>query len=116
MRNISKQYAVDGKLTFITVDPYLETKLADSIQNFPQGSYPAISPELTQHIYDQLEELERQFMLMGLPLIVLCTSRIRLPFRRLIERFKPQVAVLAINEVNPELEAEVKGSLTSNEN
>ncbi len=116
MRNISKQYAVDGKITFVTIDPYLETKLSESLQNFPQGSYPAISPELTQHIFNQLDDLERQFILQGLPLIVLCTSRVRLPFRRLIERYKPQVAVLAINEINPELEAEVKGSLMSNEN
>ena len=116
MRNISKQYSIDGKITLVTIDPYLETQLADSIQNFPQGSYPAISPELTQHIFDQLDELEKQFMLMGLPLIVLCSSKIRLPFRRLIERYKSHLAVLAISEINPDLELELKGSLVSDEN
>jgi flagellar biosynthesis protein FlhA len=116
MRNISKQYSIDGKITLVTIDPYLETQLADSIQNFPQGSYPAISPELTQHIFDQLDELEKQFMLMGLPLIVLCSSKIRLPFRRLIERYKSHLAVLAISEINPDLEVELKGALVSDEN
>lgn len=116
MRNISKQYSVEGKITFVTIDPYLETKLAESIQNFPQGSYPAISPELTQHIFDQLEKMEKQFMLMGLPLIILCSSRIRLPFRRLIERFKPHLVVLSISEINPDLEVELKGTLVSDEN
>lgn len=116
MRNISKQYSVEGKITFATIDPYLETQLTESLQNFPQGSYPAISPELTQHIFEQLEELEKHFTLLGLPLIILCSSRIRLPFRRLIERLKPHLAVLAINEINPDLEVEIKGSLAVNEN
>jgi flagellar biosynthesis protein FlhA len=114
-RNISKQYSVDGKITIVTIDPLLESQLSESIQNSPQGSYPAISPDLTQFIFEQLEKLERQFILMGLPMVVLCSSRIRLPLRRLIERFKPQIAVLAINELNPDLDVEIKGSVMSNE-
>jgi flagellar biosynthesis protein FlhA len=111
-RTISKQYADAEKMHIITIDPHLETQLADSIQNFPQGSYPAISPELTRSILDKLNELERQFILLGLPPIVLCSSRIRLPLRRLLERFKPYVVVLSINEINPNLQIEIKGSLT----
>ncbi|HWQ76450.1 MAG TPA: flagellar biosynthesis protein FlhA [Syntrophomonas sp.] len=115
MRNISKQYSIDGKISFVTIDPALETKLTESIQNFPQGSYPAISPELSKHIFNQLDAMEKQFMVLGLPLVVLCSSRIRLPFRRLIERFKPSVAVLSISEINPDLDIEIKGSLTADE-
>lgn len=116
MRNISKQYSTEGKMTVITIDPLLESKLADSIQNYPQGSYPAISPELSQVIFDQLESLERLFVLSGSPPVIACSSRIRLPFRRLIERFKPHFAVLAISEINPDLEIELKGTLTADEN
>ncbi|MEA4924149.1 MAG: flagellar biosynthesis protein FlhA [Syntrophomonadaceae bacterium] len=115
MRNISKQYSVDGKITIVTIDSLLESQLSDSIQNSTQGSYPAISPDLTQYILEQLEKLEKQFILLGLPMVIVCSSRVRLPLRRLIERFKPQIAVLAINELNPDLDVEIKGSVMSNE-
>lgn len=115
MRNISKQYSIDGKITIVTIDPYLEAHLTESLQNSSQGSYPAISPELTQYIFDQLESLEKEFLLMGLPLIILCSSRIRLPLRRLVERFKPHLVVLGINELSPSLDVEIKGSVVSNE-
>jgi len=115
IRNISKQYSIDGKITIVTIDPYLETHLTESLQNSSQGSYPAISPELTQYIFDQLESLEKEFLLMGLPLIILCSSRIRLPLRRLIERFKPHIVILAVNELSPSLDVEIKGSVKSNE-
>jgi len=115
MRNISKQYSIDGKITIVTIDPYLEAHLTESLQNSSQGSYPAISPELTQYIFDQLESLEKEFLLMGLPLIILCSSRIRLPLRRLVERFKPHIVVLGINELSPSLDVEIKGSVVSNE-
>jgi len=115
MRNISKQYSTEGKITIVTIDPLLESQLSESIQNSSQGNYPAISPDLTQYIFTQLEKLERQFLLLGLPLVILCSSRIRMPLRRLIERFKPHIAVLAINELNPDLDVEIKGSVMSNE-
>jgi flagellar biosynthesis protein FlhA len=115
MRNISKQYSNDGKITIVTIDPLLEAQLSESIQNSSQGNYPAISPDLTQYIFAQLEKLEKQFLLLGLPLVILCSSRIRMPLRRLIERFKPHITVLAINELNPDLDVEIKGSVVSNE-
>ena len=115
VRSISKQYAKEGKINVITLDPYLETQLAESIQNTPQGGYPAISPELTRSLFEQLGKMEEKFQLLGEPLIILCSSRIRLPFRRLIERFKPHLVVLGINELTPDLEVEVKGTVISSE-
>jgi flagellar biosynthesis protein FlhA len=115
-RTISKQYASEDKIHVITIAPYLESQLADSIQNFPQGSYPAISPDVTKNILAELDELEKQFILLGLPPVVLCSSRIRLPLRRLLERFKPHVVVLSVNEINPSLQIEIKGTITAYDN
>ncbi|MBZ4686954.1 MAG: flagellar biosynthesis protein FlhA [Clostridiales bacterium] len=114
-RNISKQLSVDGKMTVVTLDTALEKQLLDSLQNTSEGSYPAISPEVTQHIFNQLKEAGEQFSLMGLPPVVLCSSSIRLPFRRLLERFMPDFSVVAINELTPDLEVEAIGTVMSNE-
>ncbi len=115
MRNISKTYSVNGKITILTIDPHLESKISDSLQTVSQGSYPAISPELTNRIFEQLEQMEKEFVLLGLPPVIICSSRIRLPLRRLIERVKPQFAVLAINELDTNLDVEIKGSVTADE-
>ncbi len=114
-RSISKQFSRDGRITIVTVDPSLESKLVESLQNTSQGVYPGISPEMTQVVFDQLEKLERQFTLLGLPLIILCSSKIRLPFRRLIERFKPNVVLLAVNELASDLEVDIRGAVTAGE-
>ncbi len=114
MRNISQQYSIEDKITTLTIDPYLETQLAESLQTSSQGSYPAVAPEVSQNIFNQLDKMEKQFLLLGLPPIILCSSRIRLPLRRLIERFKPHFAVLAVNELDPNLEVEIKGSVMAN--
>jgi len=114
-RSISKQFSRDGRITIVTVDPSLESKLVESLQNTSQGVYPGISPEMTQVVFDQLEKMERQFTLLGLPLIILCSSKIRLPFRRLIERFKPNVVLLAVNELASDLEVDIRGAVTAGE-
>ncbi len=114
-RSISKQFSRDGRITIVTVDPSLESKLVESLQTTSQGVYPAISPEITQMVYDQLEKMERQFTLLGLPLIVLCSSKIRLPLRRLIERFKPNIVLLAVNELTSDLEVDIRGAVTASE-
>lgn len=114
-RSISKQFSRDGRITIVTVDPSLESKLVESLQTTSQGVYPAISPEITQVVYDQLEKMERQFTLLGLPLIILCSSKIRLPLRRLIERFKPNIVLLAINELTSDLEVDIRGAVTASE-
>jgi len=115
VRTISKKYTNEGKITVMTIDSALETQIADSLHNTAQGSYPAISPDLTQHIFSQLEKAEERFSLLGIPPVILCSPRIRLAFRRLIERFKPQFAVLSINELTPELEVEVVLTVVGNE-
>lgn len=114
-RSISKQFSRDGRITIVTVDPSLESKLVESLQTTSQGVYPAISPEITQVVYDQLEKMERQFTLLGLPLIILCSSKIRLPLRRLIERFKPNIVLLAVNELTSDLEVDIRGAVTASE-
>ncbi|SMB82327.1 flagellar biosynthesis protein FlhA [Desulfonispora thiosulfatigenes DSM 11270] len=114
-RNISNQYSSDGKMIVVTLEPVLERELAGSIQNTPKGSYSAISPELTQHIFNQLSEFKEQFALLGLPPVIVTSAGIRLPFRRLIDRYLPELAVLSINELTTELEVEAIGMVKLNE-
>ncbi|MGI6452788.1 MAG: flagellar biosynthesis protein FlhA [Syntrophomonadaceae bacterium] len=106
-RSICRQLSKEGHMIIATLESSLENKLLESLQNTPYGNYPAISAELTQHIFDQLDKIEEKFTLLGSPPVVLCSPRIRLPFRRLIERYKPSFSVVSVNEVSPDLKIEV---------
>ena len=46
---------------------------------------------------------------------MLTTPAIRLPVRRLLERFFPQVAVVSINEILPEVKVEAVGVIKADE-
>lgn len=115
-RTISRTYAPEGKLIVVTVDLALEERIKKSIQQTSDGVYPALAPEVTEHIYQQLEKYSEDFNLLGLQPIVLCSSRIRMAFRRLTERFMPGLVVLSLNELVPELDVEAIGMVKDYEN
>lgn len=111
-RTITKQYeGPEGKLKVITLHPELEQVLADSAQKTQAGSFPALAPDITQRIYDSLTPLVEQMTMIGQPPVVLCSSKSRLLFRRLTERYLPNLTVLAYGELLPELEVESVGTV-----
>jgi len=115
-RTISKSHAPDGKLIVVTIDLSLEERVKKSMQQTSDGVYPALSPEVTEHIFGQLEKYVEDFSLLGLQPVVLCSSRIRMAFRRLTERFMPSLVVLSLNELIPELDVEAIGMVKDYEN
>ncbi|MHB1421202.1 MAG: FHIPEP family type III secretion protein, partial [Bacillota bacterium] len=111
-RTISRQQAsTDGSLWVITLHPRLEQAIIDSLQVTQQGSYPALEPGLTQKIFERLSRLVEDMAREGHSPVVLCSSRARLPFRRLVERFLPNLIVLSLSELTPDLEVEAVGTV-----
>ncbi|MBS4032716.1 MAG: flagellar biosynthesis protein FlhA [Clostridiales bacterium] len=112
-RTICNQYVEDdGKLHVITLEPRLEQKIADSVQVSVHGSYPVMDPQLTQKIFSLLATLADQETMRGRQPLVLTSSRIRLPFKRLTERFLPALVVLSFNEIVPGVEVESVGMVS----
>jgi len=111
-RTISRLYAGDGgRMAVITLHPKLEQTIADSLQATQSGSFPVLSPQQAEKIFDQLAKLAERALLMGGTPILLCSSRVRLPLRRLTERVLPHLAVLSLNELVPSLEIESIGTV-----
>lgn len=108
-RTICNQYVEDGKLRVISLDPRLEQKIADSLQTTVHGSYPMMDPQTTQAVMAELSVRAEQEMLQGRQPLVLTSARVRLPFKRLSERFLPHLAVLSFNEIVPGVEVESVG-------
>jgi flagellar biosynthesis protein FlhA len=109
-RTICNQYlSEDGKLYVITLDPRLEQKIADSLTHAASRTYPLLEPQATQRIFGALAALAERETVRGRQPLVLTSSRIRLPFKRLAERFLPAIPVLSFQEIVPGVEVESVG-------
>jgi flagellar biosynthesis protein FlhA len=116
-RTISACFSEEGKkLQVITLDPALEKRIADSVQQTVHGSYPVLEPETAQQILRGISNLLEKLRQKGISPVVLTSPRIRLPFRRLVERYLQDLAVLSFNEILPQLEVESVGVLREYEN
>lgn len=108
-RNICKQNLADtGELLAITLDPDVENMIAQGVS--PDGQSLTLDPDFTRKLLDNLNmELEKAISSTGNQPIVLCSSPIRLAFRRLIERTYPQITVMSYNEISSSVKARSVG-------
>ena len=108
-RSICKQNLADtGELLALTLAPEVENTIAQGVS--PDGSSLTLDPEFTRKLLDNLNyELERAISSSGNQPVLLCSSPIRLPFRRLIERTYPQIAVMSYNEISNNVKAKSIG-------
>lgn len=114
-RTICRQYTgADAKIPVITLHPKLERVLADSIEQTQLGPYPVLEPQVARQVLNKLKESLENLTLRGLPPVVLCSSRVRLPFRRFTEKYLPNLAVLSLNEIASNIEVEVVGTVMLN--
>ena len=105
-RTLSRQYAREGKLIALTLHPQLEQKISEAIQPTSQGSFPALAPEEVRKLLEHLGQAVEKAALGGGQPVLLCSARVRLPLRRLLQRSFPHLPVLAYNELEPGLEVE----------
>jgi len=114
-RQISRQYAEDsGVLHVITVGPRTEDEIAQAIQQGDHGSQVALAPWQVQRLIGVVSTEVERVAGAGRDPIVLCSSRIRLAFRRLLERRLPNVVVLSFAEVTPQTAVESVGNIEVN--
>lgn len=113
-RNICKQNLADtGELLAITLAPDVENIIAQGVS--PDGQSLTLDPEFTRRLLDNLNfELEQAISSMGNQPVILCSSPIRLAFRRLIERTYPQISVMSYNEITQNVKARSVGVVKVN--
>jgi len=115
-RIICKLYAAENeKLIVITLHPRLEQIIIESLQETQMGTYPVLEPKTTQLLLEQMKKTVEKVNILGQKPVILCSARVRLPFRRLIERYWPEVAVISLNEIPPEIKVESIGTVSLDE-
>ena len=113
---ICRRYTTDdGVLTVFSLHPAVEQVIVDGVRQTELGARLILDPsrvqELLQRIRDQIEAMAQH----GHEPIMLCSPRIRLHMRRLIEQSFPTVAVLSYAEIAPDVNIESIGLVTLDE-
>lgn len=111
-RSICKQHQnpETGDLPVVTLDPGVEEQLAQGLST--DGQILAVGPAFTQKLFAALnKEIERILGSTGIQPVILCNARLRLPFRRMIDRLLPQIAVMSYSEIGPSTKVTSLGSI-----
>ncbi|HTX03247.1 MAG TPA: flagellar biosynthesis protein FlhA [Candidatus Acidoferrales bacterium] len=111
-RHICAEYAEDGLLSVITVDPRLETLLGEAVRR-GEDAYALLDPQTVAKIYTSLTKQIQAAQAAGLHPIVLCSPAIRLALKRLTERAAPSLVVLSYSEIAPGLRVESIGQVST---
>ncbi|MCL2766085.1 MAG: flagellar biosynthesis protein FlhA [Peptococcaceae bacterium] len=116
-RTICSQYISheSSKIVVATLHPRLEQIVSDSIEPTQMGAYPVMEPQLARQMLQKLKEDVEFLAMRGASPVLLCSSKVRLPLRRLTERLLPQLAVLSMNEIASNVEVEVIRTVTLDE-
>jgi flagellar biosynthesis protein FlhA len=99
-RTITKQYQTEvGDVMVISLAQPLERKIAESIERTEQGEFLAIEPPVAQHMMQKLAVQLEKFAPLNLQPVVLCSAQIRLHFKKLVDRFIPNLTILSYDEI-----------------
>jgi len=113
-RHICAEYAENGLLSVITVDPRLETLLGEAVRR-GEDAYALLDPGTVAKIYASLTKRMQEAQQSGIHPIVLTSPGTRLALKRLTERAAPGLVVLSYSEIAPGLRVESIGQVSTTE-
>jgi flagellar biosynthesis protein FlhA len=111
-RAISKKFFSEGTNNVITLDPDLEQRIMDSVQQTEQGSYLALDPQVVQAIFDRLNQEISRFTSLGQQPIILTSPIVRIYFKKLTQQIAADLIVLSYNEIDPNVEVQSVGMVS----
>lgn len=91
--------ANDENIHVLTVEPNLERKILNGIQQSEESSSLMLEPGITEKILNSLATSAEKMMGANLLPVVLCTPGVRKHLKRLLNRVLPHATVLSLNEV-----------------
>lgn len=112
-RQICNQYkSPDGSISVITLDPNLEEMLASCLTEVDEEERIVIEPQLLSKIIDKLSQEMRKAVTVRYEFILLCSSKIRAAFKKLIVNALPSLIVLSYSEITPNTRIQTIGMIS----
>ncbi|MDD0854111.1 flagellar biosynthesis protein FlhA [Halobacteriovorax sp. GB3] len=91
-----------GEIPLFTLDRNIEESIAGNLIQTEHGQQLSLDPKITQTILASLNEKIEEATNMGEKMIVLCSPVIRNHFKKLTEKFIPNLVVVSHNELSPD--------------
>jgi flagellar biosynthesis protein FlhA len=113
-RQICRQHQMpDGTLPVITVDPRLEDMLVESVHESGTAAYPVLAPDTIDRITKSMTAMIEKAVSLNYQPIIMCSPRVRMYLRRLVERLFPSLIVLSHSEIIPEAKVRSVGMVSA---
>lgn len=91
-----------GDIPLFTLDRKIEEQVASNLIQTESGQQLSLDPRITQSILASLNEKIEEATNMGEKMVVLCSPVIRNHFKKLTEKFIPNLIVVSHNELSPD--------------
>ncbi len=99
-RSITKPYLSEaGELMVVNLSHALERRIAESVEQSDHGEILTIDPQTAHRIIQRMADQLEKFAPLNLQPIILCSSQIRLHFKKMVDRFIPNMVVLSYDEI-----------------
>jgi flagellar biosynthesis protein FlhA len=99
-RTITKLYqSPEGNIPVITLDQNIEKTVAQAVQHTEKGDFFPIEPSIAQKIMKNVTQNLEKFSEINQQPVILCSPLIRSHFKKLADRFIPDLVVLSYNEI-----------------
>jgi flagellar biosynthesis protein FlhA len=111
-RTLTKMHqAPDGSVSVITLSHAVESTLAESLQKGDHGRVLALDPKTANRMMSSLARQIERCAGRNLQPVVLCSAPVRLAFKKLTDRFVPNLFVLSYEEILNTVEVRPIGSV-----
>ena len=102
-RSLTRQLMNEkGELPVLTLSQEWEQRLLDALTRTDSGTYLAVDAKTFEQLVGALTQTCQKTM--STQWTILCASNMRFHFRKLIERFMPQLTVISPNDIPPNLQ------------
>ena len=99
-RTITRQYQdQEGNVNVVMLSPNIEDTISQSIQHTELESFVSPDPNMVKKLIGSLQRLIANFEATGLSPVILCSPLVRCHLRKILEKFIPNVVVLAHSEI-----------------
>ena len=96
---LTAQYAHDGRLRVVTLDPALEQSFVEQLRPTETGTQLLVDPVRLDAVLDQLRGAVNRGEASGQPVVLVCAPALRPALHRLVSLGLPRLAVLSYGEV-----------------
>jgi len=109
-RNIIEKFLnQENELEIFTINPELEQKLVSNLRKNENGYFITITPDEINLIADSIAKVLKERFIEN-PVIA-CSSAIRYPLKKLMEKVLPSINFISYEEINPEIKIKIAGQI-----